>query len=134
MPLTFSEKARVTSGDFSYECKISRLESKAVSVDITSTNAKGLNMNYDGRELYFEYADYSHTVNADYFEKKNAAMVIYDVFDEIESMQSVTARKTDIGCKYDGRISLGDFTLILNNDNTLNSITIKTADLTIEFI
>lgn len=132
IPLTFTQNVEVTSGDFSYTCEICKTE-ELVSVTVTSTYAKGMIMSYDGNEISFRYSDYAYSLDGSNFEKRNAAIVVYEVFDYINSSQSLDAKKIDGGYRYDGKISLGDFTLIQNDDNSLSSLIIRDADYKIDF-
>lgn len=134
MPLAFTYNVKVTSGDFSYTGKISRAASGEVELRVTSTSANGLVMNYDGKELKLKYADYTRSVNASAFERSNAAIVLYEVFDYINNSPDLLSKKLDKGYRYDGKASLGDFMLIQNDDNTFKSLTVKSADFKIEFI
>ncbi len=133
IPLTLEQNVRVTSGDFSYDCKICKTESD-VSVTVNSTAAQGLTMVYNGSTLSFSYADFSHDIDGKNFEKKNPAIVIYEVFEYINSTEQLSAKKIDGGFKYEGKISLGDFILIQNEDNSLSVLTMRNIDYKIEFI
>ena len=133
IPVTLEQNVKVSSGDFSYDCVICKTES-AVSVTIDSTAAKGLVMEYDGKTLSFSFAGFSYEVDGSNFERKNPAIVIYEVFDYINSASQLNARKIDGGFKYEGKISLGDFVLIQNEDNSFDSLTVKSADYKIQFI
>jgi hypothetical protein len=133
IPLTFNENVRVTSGDFSYDCEICKTEDN-VSVTVNSTSAAGMIMTYDGSNLNFKYSDFSYDIDGSNFEKRNPAIVIYEVFEYINSNSQLTAKKIDGGYKYEGKISLGDFILIQNDDNTFSDITFRNTDYKIEFI
>lgn len=133
IPLAFENNAKVTSGDFSYDCKICKSED-SVTVTVDSTAAKGLSMSYNGKDVSFSFADFSYDINGKNFEKRNAAIVIYEVFDYINSTEQLNAKKIEGGFKYEGRISLGDFILIQNDDNSFKSLTMRNIDYKIEFI
>lgn len=132
IPLAFKADAKVTSGDYFYDCKICKYESGDVQIEIESTNAKGLVMRYNGSQLCFTYCDYSYSINAKNYENKNPAVIIYDVLSCISSENGANAVKTDSGYKYQGKIPLGDFTLVLTQDNTISLITVKSAGITLE--
>lgn len=132
IPAVFKENAVVTLGDFSYTCEICRNENN-VSVNITSTNAQGLSMVYDGDILNFIYSDFSYDINGKNFEKTNPAIVIYDVFNYINTESNLNVKKIDSGFKYEGRAGLGDFILIQNDDNSLKSLTFRQTDYVIVF-
>ena len=133
IPLTINQNVKVTSGDFSYECEICKTESD-VSVTVNSTSAKGMTMTYDGENLSFSYADFTYDINGKNFEKQNPAIVVYEVFDYINSTEQLNAKKIDNGFKYEGKISLGDFILIQNEDNSLSVLTMRNIDYKIEFL
>lgn len=133
IPVTFDQNVIVTLGDFSYDCKICKTE-KNVSVTVDSTAAKGLIMTYDGKNLNFSFADFAYDINGTNFEKRNPAIVIYEVFDYINSTEQLNAKKIDGGFKYEGKISLGDFILIQNEDNSLKDLTFRNMDYKIEFV
>jgi uncharacterized membrane protein len=131
IPIVFTQKATVTSGDFSFDCEICKTEDN-VKVTILSTSAKGMTMTYNGSELDFTYDDYSYTIDGNEFEKTNVAIVIYETFECIQS-ENVNAKKIE-GCyQYNGKISLGDFALIQNDDNSLQALSVRSANFHIEF-
>ena len=133
IPLTLTQNVRVTSGDFYYDCKICKTED-SVSVTVDSTSAKGLVMTYDGKNLNFKFTEFSYDINAENYERQNAAIVIYEVFDFINSAPELNVKKIDGGFKYEGKISIGDFVLIQNDDNSFSTLTVRNADYRIEFI
>lgn len=132
LPLTFTKTAVVTQGDFSFDCEICK-NSERVTVTVLSTNASGMVMSYDGHNLDFVYDDFAHTINAENFEKTNIAVVVYQVFDYLENNEQIDVKKIEGGYKYEGRISTGDFILILNDDNTIDRITLKASAYSIDF-
>lgn len=133
IPLTLEQNVKVISGDFSYDCRICKNENDVI-VTVDSTSAKGMTMTYDGKNLSFSFADFSYDINGKNFEKRNPAIVIYEVFDYINSTQQLNAKKIEGGFKYEGRISLGDFILIQNDDNSFSNLTMRNSDYKIEFI
>lgn len=132
IPSAFKNEAVVYTGDFSFNCEICKTQS-SVYVTVTSTNAKGMKMEYNGSELSFTYDDFSYSLDAKEFEKSNVAVIVYDVFDYINSSEQSNVQKLDLAFKYDGKISAGNFTFIQNDDNSLRSIEIKENDFKIEF-
>lgn len=132
IPAAFEQSATVTSGDFSYSCIICKTERETV-VNVTSTSADGLIMSCDGDRLSFTYGDFTHSVSAQDFESSNAAVIVYEVFEYINSSPELNARKIDGGFKYEGRICYGDFILIQNDDNSFASITFRKGDVSIAF-
>lgn len=132
IPVSFTKDIVVYTGDFSFSCEICKTE-QSVTATITNTNAKGMKMTYDGSTLSFTYDDFSYELDGSKFEKNNIAIVIYEVFDYIENKQDLNAKKLDSGYRYDGKISIGNFTLIQNDDNSFKSLEIKECDYRVEF-
>lgn len=133
LPAAFTCDAVVSSGDFSFDCEICKTD-EDVSVLVLSTSAKSMKMTCSGKELNFIYDDYSYTVNTLNFEKTNAAIVVYQVFDYLNTTEQISVKKIDGGYKYEGKISAGDFILIQNDDNSLKEITMKSFDYSIKFL
>ena len=132
IPATLNQSATVSSGDFSFQCEICKNQ-EGVKVTVLSTEAKGMVMMYNGESLDFVYENYSHTVNAQKFERDNIAIVVYEVLQYINTAEQQEIKKIDGGYQYNGKISAGDFILIQNDDNTFNSIAIPSADFKITF-
>lgn len=105
-----------------------------MSVTVLSTLAAGMTMTYNGDTLSFFYCDFLYNINGRNYENKNPAIVLYEVFDYINSTEQLNAKKIDGGFKYEGKISLGDFILIQNDDNSFSNLTMRNIDYKIEFI
>ena len=118
-------------GDFNYNGIFCKTGSTS-AVTVIDTNAKGLEMVYDGSELTMCYGDYAQAFIGEDFEKSNPAIVLWQVFEEMNN-GNIQSSKTETGYRYDGKIPLGDFTLTQNDDETLNTLIVKTADLTVVF-
>lgn len=131
IPQSFTQNAVVTSGDFSFECEICK-NNKYTAVTVKNTNAAGLVMTYDGKNINFKFDDYSQDISADNFEKANTAIIVYDV---ITSLQSNTVEKhiIDGGIKYEGETSFGKFILVQNDNSALKSLAFKNSDYSILF-
>lgn len=132
-PTGFNHKAVVCSGDFSFDCEICKNED-TVKVTVLSTSASGMVMTYDGEEISFSYDDYRQTLPTSAVPKSNTAIVIYEVLGYISDSETALSTKIDGGYQYKGRISAGEFTFVLRDDNSPYKITVPTADLVIEFI
>lgn len=132
IPVTFTDNVTVVSGDFSYQCEICKNET-GVTVTVLSTKAQGLVMTYDGKNLNFNYDDFSYAVDGTNFEKSNPAIVIYEVFYYINTSETLKAKKIEGGYRYEGNISFGDFILTQNDDNTFKSLVFRGIDYVIEF-
>lgn len=133
IPVAFTQRVKVMSGDFVFECEICKTE-KDVKAIVSSTAAYGMVMTYDGSVLNFNYGDYSYDIDGKGFERSNISIVIYEVFESLASLSQPNVKKIENGYQYYGKTSLGDFVLLQNEDNTLRSLSIKSANLEIEFI
>lgn len=133
IPFTFTQRAKVMSGDFSFECEICKTESQVITT-VSSTSAKGMVMTYDGEILNFNYGNYSYDIDGAGFERSNVSIVVYEVFDNLLSLSQPDVKRIEDGYQYYGKTSLGDFVLLQNEDNTLRSLTIKSANLQIDFV
>lgn len=132
IPETFKNDVTVYTGDFSFTCEICKTE-QSVAALVTNTAAKGMTMTYDGNRLLFAYDDFSYDIDGSRFEKNNAAIVVFEVFDYISKTDQLNAKKIDGGYRYDGKISIGNFTMLQNDDNSLKSIEVKECGYKIEF-
>lgn len=128
----FVQKAVVTTGDFSYQCKISRIGG-AVTVEVNSTSAKGLTMTCDGKTVRYSYADMEYEAQIGDLEPTNPAIAVFRVFDCLQNTQSVSAKKTDNGYKYEGTVPAGKFILYQAEDNSYDSLHFLNTDILIEF-
>lgn len=131
VPKTFTQNAVVTSGDFSYECEICKKEG-SVSITVKNTNALGLVMTYDGKNVSFKYSTYSYDISGENFEKENAAIIIYDVISAL-SNDDTKLHIIDGGVKYEGKTNFGEFILVQNDNSTLKSLAFKNSDFKIVF-
>ena len=131
IPLAFTRNAKVSSGDFLYDCEICKNDD-LVKVTVLSTSAKGMVMTCNSDELVFSFGDYDYTYKKEKFDNTNIAVVVYDVFSLLNT-DRVTASKIDGGYKYQGEIGAGSFELIQNDDNTIKTLSIKSAQINIEF-
>ncbi|MDD6619904.1 MAG: hypothetical protein PUE75_02275 [Eubacteriales bacterium] len=132
IPASFEQNAVVTSGDFSYSCRICKSEEEVV-VSVTSTSAENMIMRYNGERLTFLYDDFSYDIDGSNFERENVAIVIYETFEYINNTQELNVRKIESGFKYEGKISCGEFILIQNDDNSFNSLALRNGELSIDF-
>ncbi len=130
LPAGFKQKAVVSSGDFTFECEICKSEAQ-VDVTVLSTQAKGMVMSYNGKELTFTYEGFSHSINGKELEPTNTAIIVYEVFESLNT--NAQSKKIDGGYQHFGKITLGDYTLVQNDDNSLKSIEIRSAGVIISF-
>ena len=133
IPEAFTQNATVTSGDFSYKCKICRKSDKSVNVEITSGRVKGLALTCYANEINVKSQNLSYSVSKDGASSLNIAAVLYDAFCCVENESAVKASKTDSGFVYKGKIPAGDFVLIQNPDNSYSSLSVSSAQIEILF-
>lgn len=131
IPTSYKCELMVSLGDFSYNGVFCKTESNT-AVTVTSTNAKGLEMVYDGELLTMCYKDYAYELDAQHFENTNPAIVLYQVFDSL-TLEQTKKTKIDGGYKYEGVIPLGAYVLIQNDDETISSLSFKSIDYNITF-
>ncbi|MCM1115703.1 MAG: hypothetical protein NC397_09425 [Clostridium sp.] len=131
IPNELRVNALVTSGDFSFNCEICKNDD-FVRATVLDTAAKDMVMTFDGADLTFVYADYDFSVDGSSFEKSNIAIVIYQLFEALNS-DEIIAKKIDGGYQYKGKIDIGDLTLIQDEDNTFKVFSVPAADYTVEF-
>ena len=98
IPQSYNQNAVVTSGDFSFECEICKNE-EIVSVKVKNTNALGLIMIYDGKNVNFKYDKYSKKISGEYFEKENTAIIMYLLLTALEN-EETQKHIIDGGVKY----------------------------------
>lgn len=130
IPDTFTQKATVTSGAFSYQCEICRNNAN-ITVTAVNTNAAGMSMTYDGTTLSFLYDEMLYNLEADNFEKTNCAIAVYEALQNASSSESIS--RLDTGFRYEGTTSLGDYILIQNDDKSFKSLSFRNESLVIEF-
>jgi hypothetical protein len=129
----FELNAVYQTGDFSYNCEIVK-SNNVVSITPTSTNAAGMVITYDGQVVTFNRNDMVKTLSAGEIVKTNPAVVIYDVFNYIDTTENLDVQKIGDQYQYTGKISLGDFVLIQNSDNSIESIEIPAANIIINTV
>lgn len=127
---TFTEKAKIQFGDFSYNAKI-KLDGNKVYVTITDTNAKGLTISCDENTVTYSRNSFVKTANKKLVSPYNIAVIIYDVV--TESIDKNPVLDNDKYC-YKGIISAGDYVLTLDNQSKLISLEVKSANILVTFI
>lgn len=101
-------------------------------VKVKNTNALGLIMIYDGKNVNFKYDEYSKRISGENFEKGNTAIIIYDVINALEN-EETQKHIIDGGVKYEGKTNFGEFVLVQNDNSTLKSLSFKNSDYRIDF-
>lgn len=92
-----------------------------------------MTMTYNGHSLKLYYEDFNYNIQPKNFKKTNISIIIYELFDYIESTENLYAKKIDGGFKYEGKISCGDFILIQNDDCSLKTLTFRNIDFSVSF-
>ena len=128
----YSLDAVYKTGDFSYDCKIYISES-CVCVTPLSTNAKGMTIKYDGKNVTFTKGAFTKSFPRESIDSVNPAIVIYEVFGAVKNNPDISAKvKNDSFC-YVGTISVGSFTFLQSKSDLLKSITVPDAKIEITF-
>lgn len=128
----FKQNASVDLGDFLYTCEICKKDD-VVEIKVTSTNASGMSIIYDGEKVSFNYDDIVIDYNADKIDYTNPAIIIFDVFNYLNNEDNLSVLKIDNGFKYEGKTNLGEFILIQNEDLSYDSLVLKNANINIKF-
>lgn len=128
----FTANAVYHTGDFSYSCKIIKTQDDLTVVP-TSTNAKGMSITYNGKDVTYKKEKMIKSFAAEKINKTNPAIMLYEIFSYLENTEPLNVSKTDNGFEYTGKISAGNFCLIQNTDNSFKSITVSNADIKIVF-
>ncbi len=129
----FTLNAVYKTGDFSYECVIAKKDG-VLSVTPTSTRASGMFITYDGQKVTFDRHSITYSFDKSEIDPTNPALVLYEVFSSVESMDLNTVKTVDNEFYYRGKTSVGDYVLIQNTDNSYKSIEIADADINITFV
>lgn len=129
----FNLNAVYKTGDFSYSCKIS-CNGDTVTVQPTSTKAVDLIIKCDGKKVYFNKGEFSKEFDFSEIDNTNPAKLIYSVFDYLKSVEEPEVKRVNDCFQYVGKAPIGNFVLVQNDDNTLKSITIADANITINFL
>lgn len=132
LPLAFQQRADVHAGDFSYACEICR-DAEKLFLTVLSTNAQGMTMTYDGSNMHFSFAGMTNDVPKDAIVKTNILMVLYDAFSVLSGQENIAPSAVKEGFRYQGKIPLGDFVLIVDEQNRLKSFSMKSIDMEIQF-
>lgn len=128
----FEYNALCKIGDFSYDCKVIKTKNE-LSVIPTTTYASGMKMTFNGKTLTFSKNNMVESYDSSSVAYPNPAMLMYEVFATCEAMQNVSVQKQKDAYAYVGKISVGNFKLIQNEDNSYRSLHIENADMTIVF-
>lgn len=126
----FSRNAVCKIGDFSFDCKITKIE-KCISLEVLSTRAKGLTVTYSNGEITFSKGNITKTFKADNIDSTNPTKILYSVFDNLEELE---VKRVENHFEYVGKTAIGEFKIVQNKDNSIKSISVPSADLTIEFV
>lgn len=128
----FAQNAVYSSGDFSFSCDIERSDDY-ITVTVTSTNAKDMIMTCDGTTVTMDYKGLKHQMSKSKVNANNPALVLYQVFDCVCSLEQNDVIKVPEGYQYSGKTSVGDFTLIQNVDNSFSTLVVPDADISVKF-
>ena len=128
---SFSQKATITIGDYSYTANV-KFDGSKVYITPTSTNAKGMTISCDASTVTFTRRDMVNTAEKSKVSPHNPAVIIYDVI--TSSSSASVPKKEGENCAFSGKSSVGDYTLMMNESSDLLSLQIPTADFYVEFV
>ena len=103
-----------TTGDFSFNCNI-KWQNDTAYITATSTNATGLTISCDGREVVFTKGTMIKRENRENIDNTNPAVLLWEIFTALESGTN--------------RCTLGTFT-VAQTDGQINTIPVN--DIVIE--
>ncbi len=115
-PATITDKsfdAVYTTGDFSFNCNI-KWQNNTAYITSTSTNAAGLTISCNGREVVFTKGDMIKRESVDNIDKTNPAVVLWYVFTAVQNGSDKTPLGTFTIEQTDGqikRINVGEITI-----------------------
>ena len=127
---SFSQKATITIGDYSYTANV-KFDGSKVYITPTSTNAKGMTISCDASTVTFTRRDMVNTAEKSKVSPYNPAVILYDV---ITSSSASASKKETESYAFSGKTSVGDYTLTINSSSDLVSLQIPTADFYVEFV
>lgn len=101
----FSKNAVIKVGDFSYNADI-KLSNNTVYVTATSTNAKGLTISCDGKNVTYSYGKMMKSVDISMVSKTNPAILIYNSIYSPNEINLVNGKYIKTGMMNIGKYSL----------------------------
>lgn len=125
----YSLSAVYKTGDFSYTCKIVKTND-FVSIMPTSSNAEGMIIKCDGKEVTFTKGDMTKSFDKNELDKTNPSVILFEIFSSLENAE---VKLVDGEYTYSGKTSVGNFVLTQNKNNCFKNIKIPDADIEIEF-
>ena len=110
----YSQTATVKIGDYSYSANV-KFDGKSVYITPTSTNASGMTISCNGKEVAFSRRDMLTKADKSKVSAYNPAVLFDNAY------------------VFDGKTSVGNYTLTVNHSSELVSLNIPDADFSIEF-
>ena len=132
LPASFTQRAEVSTGDFSYSCEICKT-AESVSVKVLSTAASGMLMTCDGGNMNFEYDGMTQDIDSSSMPKANAALLLFEAFENLSGDSGTKPSAVNDGYRYQGKISAGDFVLVTDKNMRPKTFAVKQVDLSIIF-
>lgn len=126
----YSQTATVKMGEYSYSANV-KFDGKSVYITPTSTNASGMTISCNGKDVAFSRRDMLTKADKSKVSPYNPAVIIYDV---ITSSSASVPKKEGGNYTFSGKTSVGDYTLMMNESSDLLSLQIPTADFYVEFL
>ena len=125
----FFGNAVVESGDFSYNAEI-KFDSNTVYITPTSTNAAGLTVSCDGKNVNFSFKDMSDSCDFSSVSDYNTAKILYCVLCDTYNAQVKRAGENTL---FLGKTAVGNYELSLDKNMNLLSLSVPDASLNIKF-
>lgn len=125
----FSQNAVVETGDFSYKAEVSMTDN-VVYITATSTNADGLTLSCDSKEVTYSYKGFTDSLPFSQVSDYNVAKILYCVFTDLYNSQVKTDGELTI---FNGKVGAGNYILTLDNNDNLISLSVDEASLYINF-
>lgn len=126
----FEIKAVYKFNDFVYNCRITK-SAEAVIVTVLDTEAEGLVLKCDGNNVSFNNNSISKSFPVQTVDITNPAVILYEVFNSINSAEAEAAEENFV---FTGNIRAGRFRLCISRTNELESLSVDSAGVFIEFI
>ena len=120
------------TGDFSYSCTIVK-ENGVISITPTSTNAAGMTISCDGKTVTFQKEDLIKSYDMNTIDSTNPAVLLYEVFRYLDDTETLNVGSVGELREVSGKTSVGNFTLTLNSDDTLNTLSVPAAMISVIF-
>ncbi len=87
----------------------------------------------DGKTVTFKQGAFEKSFDKNAIDSTNPAIVLYEVFSYIDSLETVNSYAKDGEYIVKGKTSIGTFTLVQNKDGKIKSVSLPSVRIEIEF-